>query len=46
MTGIGTPVRSIRKKLGMTQTAAAEALGVSPVHRSNIERGVTPRPPR
>lgn len=26
----------------MTQRAAAEALGISPVHLSNVERGVTP----
>jgi transcriptional regulator with XRE-family HTH domain len=42
MTGIGTTVRYVREKLGMTQKAAAEALGVSSVHLSNVERGVTP----
>jgi transcriptional regulator with XRE-family HTH domain len=42
MTGIGSTVRYVREKLGMTQKAAAEALGVSSVHLSNVERGVTP----
>ena len=42
MTAIGTTVRYVREKLGMTQKAAAEALGVSSVHLSNVERGVTP----
>jgi len=42
MTAIGTTVRYVREKLGMTQKAAAEALGVSAVHLSNVERGVTP----
>ena len=42
MTAIGTTVRYVREKLGMTQKAAAEALGVSSVHLSNVERGVAP----
>ncbi|MGL4420857.1 MAG: helix-turn-helix domain-containing protein [Gemmataceae bacterium] len=42
MTAIGTTVRYVREKRGMTQKAAAEALGVSSVHLSNVERGVTP----
>jgi transcriptional regulator with XRE-family HTH domain len=42
MTAIGSTVRYVREKLGMTQRAAAEALGVSSVHLSNVERGVTP----
>jgi transcriptional regulator with XRE-family HTH domain len=42
MTAIGSTVRYVREKLGMTQKAAAEALGVSSVHLSNVERGVTP----
>ena len=42
MTAIGTTVRYVREKLGMTQKAAAVALGVSAVHLSNVERGVTP----
>jgi transcriptional regulator with XRE-family HTH domain len=42
MTAIGRTVRYVREKLGMTQKAAAEALGVSSVHLSNVERGVTP----
>lgn len=42
MTAIGTTVRYVREKLGMTQKAAAEALSVSAVHLSNVERGVTP----
>lgn len=42
MTAIGTTVRYVREKLGMTQKAAAEALEVSAVHLSNVERGVTP----
>ena len=42
MKAIGTTVRYVREKRGMTQKAAAEALGVSPVHLSNVERGVTP----
>ena len=41
MTAIGTTVRYVREKRGMTQKAAAEALGVSSVHLSNVERGVT-----
>lgn len=41
MTAIGTTVRYVREKLGMTQKAAAVALGVSAVHLSNVERGVT-----
>jgi transcriptional regulator with XRE-family HTH domain len=42
MTEIGSTVRYVREKLGMTQKAAAKALGVSSVHLSNVERGVTP----
>ena len=42
MTALGSTVRYVREKLGMTQKAAAEALGVSSVHLSNVERGVTP----
>ena len=42
MTAIGSTVRYVREKLGMTQKAAAEALSVSSVHLSNVERGVTP----
>ena len=42
MRAIGSTVRYVREKLGMTQKAAAEALGVSSVHLSNVERGVTP----
>lgn len=42
MTEIGSTVRYVRVRLGMTQKAAAEALGVSSVHLSNVERGVTP----
>ena len=42
MSAIGSTVRYVREKVGMTQKAAAEALGVSSVHLSNVERGVTP----
>ncbi len=42
MRAIGITVRCVRETLGMTQKAAAEALGVSSVHLSNVERGVTP----
>ena len=42
MSAIGSTVRYVREKLGMTQKASAEALGVSSVHLSNVERGVTP----
>jgi len=42
MTTLGSTARSVRESLGMTQKAAAEALGVSAVHLSNVERGVTP----
>ena len=42
MRAIGSTVRYVREKLGMTQKAAASALGVSSVHLSNVERGVTP----
>jgi transcriptional regulator with XRE-family HTH domain len=42
MTALGSTVRYVREKVGMTQKAAAEALGVSSVHLSNVERGVTP----
>lgn len=42
MSAIGSTVRDVRLKIGMTQKAAAEALGVSSVHLSNVERGVTP----
>ena len=41
MTALGSTVRYVREKLGMTQKAAAETLGVSSVHLSNVERGVT-----
>src|SRR3954468_7167629 len=42
MTSLGRTARSVRESLGLTQKAAAEALGVSSVHLSNVERGVTP----
>ena len=42
MTALGSTVRYVRERLGKTQKAAAEALGVSSVHLSNVERGVTP----
>lgn len=42
MTSLGRTARSVRECLGLTQKAAAEALGVSSVHLSNVERGVTP----
>ncbi len=42
MTALGSTVRYVRETVGMTQRAAAEALGVSSVHLSNVERGVTP----
>src|SRR5438046_2442729 len=42
MTSLGSTARFVREHLGMTQRAAAEALGVSAVHLSNVERGVTP----
>ena len=42
MSAIGSTVRDVRLRLGMTQKAAAEALGVSSVHLSNVERDVTP----
>ncbi len=41
MTSLGHTARYVREKLGLTQRAAAEALGVSAVHLSNVERGVT-----
>ena len=42
MSSLGSTARSVRECLGLTQKAAAEALGVSSVHLSNVERGVTP----
>lgn len=39
---LGRTARQVREKLGMTQRAAADALGISAVHLSNVERGVTP----
>ena len=42
MMSLGSTARSVRQSLGLTQRAAAEALGVSGVHLSNVERGVTP----
>jgi transcriptional regulator with XRE-family HTH domain len=42
MTALGRTARYVRAKLGLTQRAAAEALGISAVHLSNVERGVTP----
>lgn len=41
MNSLGSTARSVRECLGLTQKAAAEALGVSSVHLSNVERGVT-----
>jgi transcriptional regulator with XRE-family HTH domain len=41
MNGIGQTARFVRESRGLTQRAAAEALGVSAVHLSNIERGRT-----
>lgn len=41
MTDIGQTARYVRERLGMTQRAAADALGVSAVHLSNVERGRT-----
>ena len=41
MTELGRTARQVREKLGMTQRAAAVALGVSSVHLSNVERGRT-----
>jgi transcriptional regulator with XRE-family HTH domain len=42
MSTLGKTARYVREHKGMTQRAAAEALGVSSVHLSNVERGVTP----
>src|SRR4051812_118420 len=42
MSALGRTARYVRETLGMTQRAAAEALGISSVHLSNVERGVTP----
>jgi transcriptional regulator with XRE-family HTH domain len=42
MTSLGSTAKFVRETLGMTQRAAAEALGVSAVHLSNVERDVTP----
>ncbi|QJW97248.1 helix-turn-helix domain-containing protein [Frigoriglobus tundricola] len=39
MNQIGDTARYVRERLGMTQRAAAAALGVSAVHLSNVERG-------
>jgi len=39
MTPLARTARFVREKRQMTQRAAAEALGVSFVHISNIERG-------
>ena len=41
MSQIGDTARYVRERLGMTQRAAAGALGVSAVHLSNVERGRT-----
>jgi len=37
----GTVARAMRKHHGMTQRAAASALGITSVHMCNIERGHT-----
>ena len=42
MSEIGQTARFVRQHLGLTQRAAAAALSISPVHLSNVERGVTP----
>jgi transcriptional regulator with XRE-family HTH domain len=39
MSDIGQTARLVRKRLGLTQRAAADALCVSVVHLSNVERG-------
>ncbi len=41
MPDIGQTARYVRERLGLTQRAAADALGVSAVHLSNVERGRT-----
>lgn len=41
MIDIGQTVRYVRERRGMTQRAAAAALGVSAVHLSNVERSRT-----
>lgn len=41
MSDIGQTARYVRERLGLTQRAAATALGVSAVHLSNVERGRT-----
>jgi transcriptional regulator with XRE-family HTH domain len=41
MNAIGQTARFVRESRGLTQRAAAEALGVSAVHLSNLERGRT-----
>lgn len=42
MSNLGRTARTVRERLGLTQRAAAESLGVTSVHLSNVERGVTP----
>ena len=39
MIDISQTARYVRERRGMTQRAAADALGVSAVHLSNVERG-------
>ena len=39
MRDFGQTARYVRERRGMTQRAAAYALGVSAVHLSNVERG-------
>ncbi len=41
MIQIGITARRVRERLGLTQRAAADLLGVSAVHLSNVERGRT-----
>ena len=37
MIPIGSTARSLRERLGITQRAAADLLGISPVHLCNVE---------
>ena len=37
-----TPLRKIRERLGVTQREIGEAIGVTPAHAANMERGLHP----
>ncbi len=45
MIDIGSTAKSLRESVGWTQRRTADALGVSPVHLCNFEKGKVPLTP-